>query len=253
MFWTKEHAITLIPASIVMILLTFVLRIFLKNKPLKIRMIPFQVITVILLVIEVGKQVYSISHGYDLYHIPLHFCSLFLYTLPFMAFYNGKYKQEVNTIACNAMTALFMFLLIYPNLIYGPGNIINFFNGYLDFHTVFFHNLVLFAFFISIGLDLHTPAKTKKEFIAVLIFITAYAVIAGSMAQIIEVNFSNFFECNVPPVASLIESLKASFGETLIQTVYVVVLAILHVIFIIGMYYLFRLIINIKLKITKSK
>lgn len=252
--WTKEHALSLIPAILVMLIITIILRIFLIKKSLKVRMIPFQIITIILLTIEVGKQIYSIVHyGYDLYHIPLHFCSLFLFVMPFMSFYNGKYKEEARTVCCTTMTALLMFMLIYPDLIYSADNIKNFFKGYIDFHTVFFHNIVLFAFFIMIGLDLHKPTKNKKEVLAVTIFIVAYVLVASIMSQVIKVNFSNFYHCNVGPIASLIENLKASCGNVLIQTLYVVVLGILHVLFVLAMYYLFRLIIRIKTILIKNK
>ena len=55
-----------------MVILCVVLRLLLIKKDMKIRMIPLQVIAVILLLLEVGKQAVSFSRGYDLYHIPLH-------------------------------------------------------------------------------------------------------------------------------------------------------------------------------------
>ena len=82
--WSPNHVKTLLPSFIIMIILGIILRIFLGKKSEKIRMIPFQICTVILLVLEVIKQVKSFADGYDLYHIPLHFCSLFLYLLPAM-------------------------------------------------------------------------------------------------------------------------------------------------------------------------
>jgi acid phosphatase family membrane protein YuiD len=54
--WTKEHAVTLIPAIVVMLLLGWLCRKTLGNKSLKIRMIPIQIIAVLLLLLEVGKQ-----------------------------------------------------------------------------------------------------------------------------------------------------------------------------------------------------
>ena len=89
-FWTYKHFITLVPAVICMIVITFVLNRLLRDKPLKIRMIPFQIIAFILVVSEIIKQVISIRNGYDLYHIPLHVCSLFVILIPLMAFYDKK-------------------------------------------------------------------------------------------------------------------------------------------------------------------
>ena len=64
--WTAQHAMTLLPAMAVMLVLTAVLQCTIGKKSRKVRMIPLQVITVILLVLEVMKQVYSFSRGYDL-------------------------------------------------------------------------------------------------------------------------------------------------------------------------------------------
>ena len=116
--WTYQHAITLLPALGIMILIAVLLRRTIGKRDDKIRRIPLQILAVVLLVLEVGKQIVSFTRGYDLYHIPLHFCSLFLVTMPLAAFYNGKYVQQVraiNAAFCTAMTAL---LLIYPALIY---------------------------------------------------------------------------------------------------------------------------------------
>ena len=88
--WSSAHVKTLLPALAVMLILSIILRILLRKKDLKIRMIPVQIIAVLLLLLEVGKQAVSFSRGYDLYHIPLHFCSLLLFTLPAMAFYKGE-------------------------------------------------------------------------------------------------------------------------------------------------------------------
>lgn len=93
--WSKAHIKTLLPGIGIMILLSLILRVFLGKKPLKIRMIPIQIIACLLVLLEIGKQVTSFQNGYDLYHIPLHYCSLFLFTLPVMAFYRGRHHRTV--------------------------------------------------------------------------------------------------------------------------------------------------------------
>ena len=55
-----------------------VLRLTLGKKDLKIRMIPFQILAVFIVLLEVGKQAVSLKLGYNPYHLPFHFCSLFL-------------------------------------------------------------------------------------------------------------------------------------------------------------------------------
>jgi hypothetical protein len=100
--WTLEHFVTIVPAIIIMILITIVLSKVLGNKPHHIRMIPFQILAVILLLSEIIKQVLSIINGYDLYHIPLHVCSLFIFFIPLTAFYNKKGSEVINLFTCTS-------------------------------------------------------------------------------------------------------------------------------------------------------
>lgn len=215
-----------------------------------VRSIPLKVVAVLLFLSEVGKQVLSFRRGYDLYHIPLHVCSLFISLVPAMAFYEGKHKGKVRTIACSMCTSLMLFMTIYPNLIYGAGNIRDFFDDYFDFHTVFFHNAVIFAFILIIVLRLNNVEDGKSYLVPMLRYGTIYALLASSMAQILGENYSNFYKCNVGPINDLILSLKESFGYVPIQIGYVVILFALHIGFFAMSYYLYRAIdrLNVKLR-----
>ena len=131
--WTKTHALSLLPALAVMILITILLRHFLGRKPLHVRMIPFQILSVIIVLLEISKQALSFHRGYDLYHIPLHFCSLFIFMLPLASFYRGKYREMVWAIACGLCASVTGLMLIYPSLIYSAGNVQGFFTDFFDF------------------------------------------------------------------------------------------------------------------------
>ena len=76
----------------------------------------------------------------------------------------------------------------------------------------------------------------------VLIGAATYSVVAASMSQIIKVNFSNFYQCNVGPVYDFVNTLKESYGYLIGQTIYVVPLLILHIAFFYGAYKLYTLI-----------
>ena len=248
--WTYEHAITLIPAAIVMILITFVLNRFLGKKSLKVRMIPFQILAVILFISEVIKQVLSIIEGYNLYYIPLHVCSLFIFLIPLFAFYKGKGEDVIKTFCCTVCVALCLFLTIYPNLIYSAGNIKGFFESYDNFHTVFFHNLVLFEFILIVGLDLYS-IKGKKHLLPVVFLGLGYSIVASTMSQLLETNFSNFYSCNIGPINDFVNLIKDNAGYAVGQAVYVGVLFVLHIAFFMLSYTVFKLIEKIKDKITK--
>ncbi len=248
--WTYEHFITLVPTVAIMIVAALILNHFLKNKPWSVRSIPLKVVAVLLFLSEVGKQVFSFRRGYDLYHIPLHVCSLFISLLPAMAFYTGKYKDRVRTIACSMCTSLMLFMTIYPNIIYGAGNIRDFFTDYFDFHTVFFHNAVIFAFILIVVLRLNNVEEGKSYIKPMLRYGTIYAVLAASMAQILHENYSNFLKCNVKPINDFLIGLKESVGYVPIQIAYVLILFALHIGFFMASYYLYRAIdrLNVKLR-----
>ena len=212
-------------------------------------MIPFQILAVLLFISEIGKQVISFSRGYNLYHIPLHVCSLFIPLIPLMAFYNGKHKEAVKTITCSVPMALRMFMAIYPNLIYGSWNITNFFNDYFDFHTVFYHNVVIFEFILIIVLRLHHIGEGKHVRNMALLGV-GFSAGAGTMSQILKTNYANFYTCNIGPINDFVNTIKDALGYTVGQTIYVIILGILHVLFFIGCYYLYRAIekLNIRLR-----
>lgn len=105
--WTVTHARTVLPAVAVMLLLAALLGRILNRKPLKMRMLPIQIIAVILLLLEVGKQLVSLKRGYDLYCIPLHYCSLFVFVMPAMAFYHGKFAGKVRAVTAALCTSVF--------------------------------------------------------------------------------------------------------------------------------------------------
>ncbi|MBO5836502.1 MAG: hypothetical protein J6Q92_01250, partial [Oscillospiraceae bacterium] len=90
-------------------------------------MIPLKIIGVLLVLLEIGKQALSLQRGYDLYHLPFHYCSIYIFALPVIAFYQGKYKNTVREVGSALTAALFLIMLIYPSLIYSGANIEEFF------------------------------------------------------------------------------------------------------------------------------
>lgn len=237
--WTPEHAKTLLPALGVFLILSVILRLLLKNKPLSVRMIPVQIIAVILVLLEIGKQAYSFAIGYDLYHIPLHFCSLCLFALPLFAFYRGKYRQQVASIAVAFTAAVFILTAIYPSLIYSAWDIQNYFKNFFAFHTATFHPLVMLAFMLIVALDLYKPQKGDWKY--PVIFIGAYCIVAGIVAHLLKTNYNNLYQCNIPPLESLRLTVHGVFGYVPTQILYVLVVTCLDMAFTLGAYHLYHL------------
>lgn len=144
-----------------------------------------------------------------------------------------------------------ILLLIYPSLIFSDGNIRAFFKGYLDFHTVAFHNLVMFAFILILALRLH-PVTVKGELKAALWFTVGFCVVSAVMAQILKTNYANFYQCNVAPVEALRQTLQGVLGYVGAQVLYVVILSALNVLFVYASYWFFRLVRGIVTRFDKN-
>ena len=66
--WTNTHAITILPAFVVFTVLAIVIAKLLKDKPEKVRWLPFRIMAGILVVLEIVKQILAFEDGkYDLY------------------------------------------------------------------------------------------------------------------------------------------------------------------------------------------
>ena len=250
--WTYQHFISYVPAILVIIALAVVMRIYLLNKSEWIRVLPVQIIGSILVIIEIGKQIASVDNGeYNLYSIPLHYCSLLLFFIPAAAFWRGKHTNAVRTLAVTFGSALFLFMAIYPDLIYSAWNVENYFTDYLSFHTVTFHVLASGAFVFMLLFDLQKP-NIKRDFPIVLIGTATYCVVASVMAQILKTNFNNFYTCNIAPLETLRLTIIEAIGYGLGQTVYVLVTVVLNLAFTSLAYMLYVGLCKLKVLIFKK-
>ncbi len=251
--WSPEHGRTLPAAVLVMIVVCAILHRVLGKKSYRVRMIPFQIVTCIMLLMEVGKQGLSLYQGYDLYCLPLHFCSLFLFVYPVMAFYNGKYKNLVAAISASISAAVFLLLMIYPCLIYSAGNINAFFTNYFSFHTVAYHNLVIFQFFLMLVLGLYTPEQKKAEIKAVNLFILCFCIVSSVMAQVLKTNFANYYSCNIPPLEAVRIQLQGVLGVVPTQILYILIVSALNLAFVYGAYWFYRLARHLLCSLTQKE
>ena len=122
-------------------------------------------------------------------------------------------------------------MMLYPCLIYSGGNVLAFFKEYMSFHTVAFHNIVIFEFFIMLFLELYKPEDKKTEQRAVVIFMLVFVVIAAVMAQILKTNYANMYHCNVPPAENIRIMMQGKLGYAVAQIIYVAIVGGLHTVF----------------------
>ena len=249
--WTSTHLYQILPTFLIFAVVAVIAANTLGKLKPSLRYIPLQVIAAILLVLEVMKQINAAKGGsYDMYALPFHYCSLFLYLLPFHAFYHGKHSRIINAIAFGCLASLTLDMILMPAVIYSADNVKNFFVGFGDFHTVAFHNLVVLYFMLTIALKLY-EFNVKRDIKAMSIFLTCYVVIAAILSHTLEVNFHNLYRCNI----DFLENIRAMvvdkigvFGTLL----YVFVLLILTVLFAYAAYFLSKLIITAINKLKKN-
>ncbi|MBQ8468457.1 MAG: YwaF family protein [Clostridia bacterium] len=210
MFWQeygKNEILVMMLSLLVMVGITFLLWLFLHKKDRKTRNIPLVVITVLLLGLEIAKQVVSLCEPtYDYYAIPMHFCSLFLYFFPLAVFFKGKVQRFGLTMSlvCSA----WLFVLLYWN----PCPIIGFspthvFENFSNFHTFIYHHLAVLFSLVSLSLNMYNI--DKWSFLHVIIGISVYAAIAIPLSYAVNVNFCNLLESNIP----FMENFRQSAGQ----------------------------------------
>lgn len=247
--WTLSHLYQIAPTFLILGVLAVLAAKLFKNSPVSTKYIPLQVIAVLLIVLEIGKQISAAKGGsYDLYALPFHFCSLFLFLLPFHAFYHGKYSYITDTAAFACLASLMLDMLLMPAVIYSASNIQNFFNGYRDFHTVAFHNLVIFYFMLTVAFKLY-DFKPKRDAKIMSIFFGAYVVVASILAYSLKVNFHNLYRCNI----AFLEEVRANIVEAIGvfgSILYVCIMFVLTILFTWGSYFLARFVIG---SFTKQK
>ncbi len=231
MFWTPLHAYTLIPQFMVYAALAFILSRALRNKDLEKRLLPLKTCTVLLLLLEAAKQIVGIVTGYSTYWIPLHFCSLFLFIHPIACFYKGKHRDKFILLAGVVSTCLFLFMAVYPNVVYSDDAIRSMWNyitgrggSFFELHTVLFHGIGTFTFFLFIFQGL-ARFNTKKDVPLVIMTYGLYCLIVGPLAQLIDTNFNNFVHSNAPFLEEIRLGIINSLGAFLGQTVYVLMIS----------------------------
>ena len=196
--WTLPHFYQIVPTFLILAPLSVLIAKLLSGCKRKIKYIPLQVISTLLLVLEVIKQINAASQdgSYDLFALPFHYCSLFIYLLPLHSFYHGKHSRITDATSFGILSALMLFMILMPSVVYTDENIIHFFDSYRDFHTVFFHNLVVFYFMLTLALKLY-EFDVKRDLTIIGVFLSIYVVIASILAYSLKTNFHNLYRCNI--------------------------------------------------------
>ena len=157
-----------------------------------------------------------------------------------MAFYRGKHEAVVRTVTTVLSGSAMLLMTIYPALIYPAWDVENYFSGYFSFHTVTFHGLVYFAYLLILTLRLYGDFG-RRECKTTLIAITVFSAVAATAAQLLKTNFTNMYQCNVPPLEDVRQMLISSWGYVPAQITYVAGVTAGHILFLWGVFALSKL------------
>ena len=239
--WSAKEKIILPIMIVVLLIFAIGICLLTRNKSEKIKRLPLFIITIIILALEVAKQIYNLCIGYDLWAIPLHFCSLFMFFYSFSNFGKGKLRRfgDIMTVCCTFL----VIVLFYLN----PSNIIgesceNVFANFSNFHTFTYEHLLFLYYFIFLGSNL-IVAKFS-DLIYIIIGISSYAVVAITFAFSLNVNFCSILHNSFAPL----EAIRTACGNI----VYLICLFAVGILASCAVYIVFT-ILNRKINIGKIK
>jgi len=207
MGWSKAELIVLPIALLVIIILTILCRIFLKNKSNLVKSLPLQIIALSVVLLEITKLIRNIAKGFDTWALPFHYCSMFVFFFPLAQFGNEKIQKYLKPAAFNCALAMFVVFYFSPITIIGH-SCENIFANFDDFHTFTFHHLIILYLFLSMALSNYSP--TKKDYIYVCVCMLFYSVIGMSLAYMLNTNYCNFLEGTI----EFLEILRKYTGQT---------------------------------------
>lgn len=213
--YTKSELIVMPIALFVMICVAIGLHIWLKNKSEKIQNIPFIVITALLWVGEIVKQILELTSadGYNLWAIPLHFCSTYFIWFTLAEFTRGNFQKRMKSVAFVATFYLIVGMYIGPRDILG-GACDHIFASFYTAHTFFFHHLVVQYALLTIAFKRFQPIK--KDCFLCMICMATYYVVALIVAHALKVNFFNLLYSNV----GFMEALRVNAGQVVYTIVF---------------------------------
>ena len=218
---------TLLPAVLIGFGFAVLLRLLIGRAPLFVRLIPIQVLSIVLIGLEIEKQRASLAAGYDLFHLPFHYCSLMLLFFPLAAFSFGKIGEVLRSVALAIAGTVTVITLIAPETIFPAEHISLFYEHFFSYHTVIFHCLVPVYFFLLLALDL-CRIRVGWDLLFVCVTVIGYSVLATKMAWHYETNYSNFLYCKIEALEEKRLLLVAEHGEEATRLIYARAVGAVH-------------------------
>lgn len=185
---------------LILLILTVILWLLLRNRSKAVQSIPFVLITLALIAGEVVKQIKAKERGYDYWDIPLHFCSTYFIWFSLAEFTRGKVRQTMQNIAVISSLYGVLGMYISPTGVLGEA-CENVFENYFTAHTVIFHHLVVLYLMLSIAFHRFHPRKSDA-WVWVVCF-SIYFAVAVYCAYTLDTNYFNILDSeNIPQLES---------------------------------------------------
>lgn len=184
----------------ILLLITISLWLLLRHRGKVAQSIPFIVITLALIAGEVAKQVISYRQGYNLWHLPLHFCSTYFLWFSLAEFSFGKMRRTMQNIAFVATMYLFVAFYVSPRGVLGDA-CEDVFADYFTAHSFFYHHLVILYMMLSIAFKRFKPKKSDA-WVWIICF-ACYFAVAATCAYTFDKNYFNILDSeSFPPLES---------------------------------------------------
>ena len=202
------------------LLITLVLYKFLGHKDLKTRRLPLIVLTFIILLFEILKQIKNLIPGQNAYlmtfkndgsqfsgyALPFHLCSFFIFFPVLALVTKGKAKDFFENMTLVWAVSITAFTVLYPQSVYGD-QVRSFYRGEEFQHSIFFHQSAVLYLMLACALK-PFDISIKKIWYVPLGFLL-YAAIAVPMAFIFDANYCSILSCDFFPI---IDTIRVKYG-----------------------------------------
>ena len=205
--YTDAEKIVMPLMVLILLSITILLWLLLRNKKEVWQNIPFQVIAVVLVGGELAKQIISIKQGYNFWHLPLHFCSTYFIWFSLAEFSVGKMRKTMQNVAFVATIYLCVALYSYPSGVLSTA-CENLFESYFTAHSFFFHHLVILYMMLSIAFKRFKPCK--MDALTWMICFSTYFAVASVCAYKFDENFFGILNGDLLPG---LETIRLAVGQ----------------------------------------
>ena len=73
-----------------------------------------------------------------------------------------------------------------------------------------------------------------------IIFIVCFCAVSATAAQLLETNYNNFYQCNIPPLESLRQAVEKVTATLMAKIFYVLCVTVMDILFTTGAYWAYR-------------